>query len=1094
MPERRSQTKEDLEMQNLQKKNLWKQCLSIALCFTLVFSSFLLTGGAFAEEGDPTLVPAETALSTPTTEPTVEPTATDAPTTEPTATATDAPTAEPTATATDAPTAEPTATATDAPTAEPTATATDAPTATATEAPTVEPTATAAVLPKLVLQVPTMGLATVISSAQLKITWNRITNAQWYEISRSASASGPYTTIGQSTSLEFTDNSCIFGVVNYYKVRACATVDMVNVYSDWSGYRSCFGLSTPGFTNMESVDVTGVRFSWRSVANATGYYLSYSTSPNGPFTRFLNVTGGATTAVQYRITTGQKYYYRVQAYSMPGAVTYVGPLSMAMPFTRTPIKATLTAVTPLSSTSSSLTWNQVPGAVGYAVFRSNALNGSYYRVANIAGGNTLSATIGAINGSMNYYKVCGYVYYGNTQVLGTLSDALGAFPMVAPTITKAIYSSTVSAYLLWNGVSGATGYNIYRSTAAAGPYTKVADSALTWYTDTTLTNNVCYYYRVSALRLQDGTTYESPMSAIVPVTVVNATLQSYTNNADQTVTLYWIKNAGGLGGFEVSRSLYANYGYTVIKDDYIGNFTYNGTQYSYTDPSPYVGMVNYYRVRCFRYNGSAKVYSDYSNTLSTLSISTSRVSAFTTGGDGYVTLTYQAVNLATQYRIYRSTISGGTYSLVGTSTGLTFRDTGITPGTVYYYRIAAYVGGLLGPLSNPQPYVSLAQPTVDAISDTTVSHPVINWDVITGATNYRIFRSTTLTGTYSYISWISNGSTTTFTDSSVDVSTPYYYKVQPVYFVSGGINSDGLISAAKMFISLGKPTLTSCKPYNANTNYLIWTAVNGVDGYEISRSTSASGIFASIANVENATVYINSGLPAGTYYYKVRAYKTTNGYKQYGHYSDTGMARVLGTTSITGYYAYASQTDVRLGWSVVSNADGYAVYYSATNNTNYVLAGYVTDGNLKAYTVTNLQPNTTYYFKVAPYQFTDGGASRIDGTTSSEVSCVTSPRTSITSLRTPNPYTIAQNGQTWTYSIPGAYRLIITFSDDTNLYYGRGYLDILDKNSNLIGHYTGNALGGATVEVVGDSFTLKMTTDSTQARGFQVTSVVAYVN
>ena len=72
-----------------------------------------------------------------------------------------------------------------------------------------------------------------------------------------------------------------------------------------------------------------------------------------------------------------------------------------MPFTRTPIKATLTGVTPLSSTSTSLTWNQVPGAVGYAVYRSSTLSGSYYRIANISGGTTLSATVGAISGSMD---------------------------------------------------------------------------------------------------------------------------------------------------------------------------------------------------------------------------------------------------------------------------------------------------------------------------------------------------------------------------------------------------------------------------------------------------------------------------------------------------------------------------------------------------------------------------------------------------------------------------------------------------------------------------------------------------------------------
>ena len=150
---------------------------------------------------------------------------------------------------------------------------------------------------------------------------------------------------------------------------------------------------------------------------------------------------------------------------------------------------------------------------------------------------------------------------------------------------------------------------------------------------------------------------------------------------------------------------------------------------------------------------------------------------------------------------------------------------------------------------------------------------------------------------------------------------------------------------------------------------------------------------------------------------------------------------------------------------------------------------------MNAYTVSGLQANTTYYFKVAPYQFTDGGATRIIGTASSSVSCTTNARASLSNLRTPNPYSYAQNGATWTYSIPGAYRLLITFSDDTNFADPNDYIEIFNKNSSKIGHYTSNALGGATVEVIGDSFTITMACDQTQfARGFQVTSVVAYVN
>lgn len=42
------------------------------------------------------------------------------------------------------------------------------------------------------------------------------------------------------------------------------------------------------------------------------------------------------------------------------------------------------------------------------------------------------------------------------------------------------------------------------------------------------------------------------------------------------------------------------------------------------------------------------------------------------------------------YNVYRSTVSGGPYTLQGTGIGqLTFRDENVTPGSAYYYVVTA---------------------------------------------------------------------------------------------------------------------------------------------------------------------------------------------------------------------------------------------------------------------------------------------------------------------------------------------------------------------------------------------------------------------
>jgi fibronectin type 3 domain-containing protein len=55
----------------------------------------------------------------------------------------------------------------------------------------------------------------------------------------------------------------------------------------------------------------------------------------------------------------------------------------------------------------------------------------------------------------------------------------------------------------------------------------------------------------------------------------------------------------------------------------------------------------------------------------------------------YVTLSWNASNGATHYRIYRSSIAGGYYGLVGSTADLTFTDQNVNSGATYYYVCTA---------------------------------------------------------------------------------------------------------------------------------------------------------------------------------------------------------------------------------------------------------------------------------------------------------------------------------------------------------------------------------------------------------------------
>ena len=72
-----------------------------------------------------------------------------------------------------------------------------------------------------------------------------------------------------------------------------------------------------------------------------------------------------------------------------------------------------------------------------------------------------------------------------------------AVPPVAPTILT-VTTNYGQVTLTWSAVAGATNYIVRRAPSSGGPYTIIATTAATSYTDTSVVNGTTYYYVVSA--------------------------------------------------------------------------------------------------------------------------------------------------------------------------------------------------------------------------------------------------------------------------------------------------------------------------------------------------------------------------------------------------------------------------------------------------------------------------------------------------------------------------------------------------------------------------------------------------------------------
>lgn len=156
-----------------------------------------------------------------------------------------------------------------------------------------------------------------------------------------------------------------------------------------------------------------------------------------------------------------------------------------------------------------VTWKAVPGAVSYEIYRSNSKNGSYTKVKTIDEVKTVSWTDKNVTtGKTYYYKIKATVALeGGTTGTGSASGAKSGKAVPAATTLKA-KAGAKQIKLTWSKVSGASGYELYRSTSEDGKYSKiktVTKGSTKSYTDKSkVSSGKMYYYKIRAYRKVDG--------------------------------------------------------------------------------------------------------------------------------------------------------------------------------------------------------------------------------------------------------------------------------------------------------------------------------------------------------------------------------------------------------------------------------------------------------------------------------------------------------------------------------------------------------------------------------------------------------------
>ncbi|MGN1117902.1 MAG: phosphodiester glycosidase family protein [Acutalibacteraceae bacterium] len=236
---------------------------------------------------------------------------------------------------------------------------------------------------------------------------------------------------------------------------------------------------------------------------------------------------------------------------------------------------------------------------------------------------------------------------------------------------------------------------------------------------------------------------------------------------------------------------------------------------------------------------------------------------------------------------------------------------------------------------------------------------VLTWTASKGASDYTVYRSTSLNGSYSKIATVSGK--TTYTDKTASPATTYYYKVRAYKDVDGKTYNSSYSDAVSSKLPLGNVSGLKATATAYNKVKLTFSAVDGATGYAIYRSTSKDGKYSRIGTASKAS-YTDATVKTGTkYYYKVRAFKTEGTSTKYSAYTSVVSAKPA-LSAVTGLkVSSTAYNKVTLKWTAVSGATSYAVYRSTSKNGTYTRIGTAAKNS---FSDTSVKTGTKYYYKV----------------------------------------------------------------------------------------------------------------------------------
>ena len=269
--------------------------------------------------------------------------------------------------------------------------------------------------------------------------------------------------------------------------------------------------------------------------------------------------------------------------------------------------------------------------------------------------------------------------------LDVLTDAEAQLlEVLKPVAEVKLIESTGKPYLTWNKVDGAVKYEVWAKDGEKGEFEKIFTTSGTHMTNTSAEAGETYTYQVRAIT-KAGTigNFSESVSLTAAQRKLAAPVTTLTGKANSGKPYLTWNKVDGAVEYEVYRKAGKDGSYELL-------FTTSGTRMTNTSAKP--GETYYYKVRSVAADGGKSAFSAAKHR--TCDCARPVLNVETRNGHPY--LTWNKVDGAVKYVVYRADGENGEFTELFTTTGTHMTHTSAKPDHTYFYKLEAICANSYG--------------------------------------------------------------------------------------------------------------------------------------------------------------------------------------------------------------------------------------------------------------------------------------------------------------------------------------------------------------------------------------------------------------